>query len=441
MGTVNFECGHCHSLMAVGEEHLGQQVRCPHCQQIVLAPAPAPPPGPVDLASLPPPPPYEEPGSIFEPAEAAAEDLFGGVGAPRIEIPTEPAAPRIEFLQPTVPDEGASAPPPLLTPDQPTLTYAGPEPPPPEASATEVSPANGAASPSGRQTLLAVEEPTPAPTADGVAPLHVEPRVRPARGGGWVIAIVIVPLISYSILATIAIILLLTQIRDATHPLEMIPDIEGDHKGGATRGGRHGSVEIRMPDPAQSLPSRLRVPLATPPQTLAVGDLDVTPLKVERGPLAWSLGPGTQQFSEDVLILTLKLRNRSRDVTLFPMDRYFVRAWSKKPGDMKPYTMLEIGARRFYGGALDWSRKNEYIKGQDVNRELKPGEEMTTFICTNPEEHALKALDSYDGRLLWRVQLRRGLVRWTTRDGVEREDPATAVIGVEFTPADVQDAD
>ena len=32
MQTVQFQCGHCNKLMAVGVEHLGQQVRCPHCQ-------------------------------------------------------------------------------------------------------------------------------------------------------------------------------------------------------------------------------------------------------------------------------------------------------------------------------------------------------------------------------------------------------------------------
>ena len=52
----------------------------------------------------------------------------------------------------------------------------------------------------------------------------------------------------------------------------------------------------------------------------------------------------------------------------------------------------------------------------------------------------LWALDSYGGPLVWHVQLRRGLVKWTTRDGVEREDSATAVVGVEFSAADVRKA-
>src|SRR5437763_1257562 len=46
MQTVNFRCGHCNNLMAVGTEFLGQQVRCPHCQNVVVAPPAAPAPAP-----------------------------------------------------------------------------------------------------------------------------------------------------------------------------------------------------------------------------------------------------------------------------------------------------------------------------------------------------------------------------------------------------------
>jgi len=425
MANVNFECGHCHNLMAVGEEYLGQQVRCPHCQQVVLAPAPVQEPATqVPLRDE-----YE---SIFTPPESAGEDLFGDVEVPRIDMPTEPTFPRPAPGAPTSPADGGLAPPPGPGMEQLTLTYTGPEPLPP----TSIS---EGASPDGRSAPAApTQEATAAPEV--VSPPRIEPRLRPSRGGGWVTAIVLVPLISYSVLATVAIVILLTERRNASHPLEMIPDLEGDHKGGAARGGKHGSVEFRLPNPEQPVPDQLRVPVADPPRSLAVGDLEVTPQKVERGRLQWAIGQTLQTFPEDALILRLKLRNVSRDVSFYPMDRYFVRAWPKVQGDHKPYTLLEMGERKFYGGPLDWSRKNEFIKGQDVNRELKPGEEMTTFFCTNPDEHAARALDSYAGSLVWHLQLRRGLVKWTTRDGVEREDSATAVVGVEFAAADVRKA-
>src|SRR6516225_5521737 len=51
MQTVQFQCGHCGSLMGVGVDLLGQQVRCPTCQQIVTAPASAAPAPPEPVSS------------------------------------------------------------------------------------------------------------------------------------------------------------------------------------------------------------------------------------------------------------------------------------------------------------------------------------------------------------------------------------------------------
>src|SRR4051794_17013317 len=90
METVNFQCGHCGKLMAVTTQMLGRQVRCPHCQQVVLAPAqsPAPRPSLVEDATL---SVTEEHDSIFTPPSEAAEDLFGDAPEPRLELPPFPA--------------------------------------------------------------------------------------------------------------------------------------------------------------------------------------------------------------------------------------------------------------------------------------------------------------------------------------------------------------
>src|SRR6516225_5812743 len=102
MGTVNFECGHCHSLMAVGEEFLGQPVRCPHCQQVVLAPAPVPSPfdAPTLRAGGP-----DEHDSIFTPPEVAGDDLFGA--PPPIQISTESLVPSLSLAEPVLPADAA----------------------------------------------------------------------------------------------------------------------------------------------------------------------------------------------------------------------------------------------------------------------------------------------------------------------------------------------
>ena len=81
MQTVNFQCGHCGKLMAVGRENLGQQVRCPHCQQVVLAPsseAPAPEPEPAAEEA-----PAPKPKRAKKTEEAAPE--------PAAEAPEPPA--------------------------------------------------------------------------------------------------------------------------------------------------------------------------------------------------------------------------------------------------------------------------------------------------------------------------------------------------------------
>src|SRR5581483_1823313 len=99
MPTVQFQCGGCGKLMAVDAQHVGKQVRCPHCQAVVLAPA-APAPQPMNPAqppsSLTNAPSAQEPDSIFAPA--ATDDLFGEGPAPRLELPpTAPAEPLNPF--------------------------------------------------------------------------------------------------------------------------------------------------------------------------------------------------------------------------------------------------------------------------------------------------------------------------------------------------------
>ncbi len=85
MQTVNFNCSFCEKMMAVGLNLLGRNVRCPHCKQVVQAPAaggaaaPAAPKQrtpPRDLQS------FQSPGkpitsneSIF--SETANNEMFG----------------------------------------------------------------------------------------------------------------------------------------------------------------------------------------------------------------------------------------------------------------------------------------------------------------------------------------------------------------------------
>ena len=93
-----------------------------------------------------------------------------------------------------------------------------------------------------------------------------KPQIRaPADRGGWLIALLVVPLISYSILATIAVVYLRFFHSAPTtqpHPLEMIPDIEGE-KPGAKRVNKEVSVKFHGRQ-EKDLPAQLRTTLRMP---------------------------------------------------------------------------------------------------------------------------------------------------------------------------------
>jgi hypothetical protein len=97
-----------------------------------------------------------------------------------------------------------------------------------------------------------------------------------------------------------------------------------------------------------------------------------------------------------------------------------------------------MGDKRFFGGPCNWNPINkhddlkEVVEGQNIDKILRPGEKMDTFVCTDPDDKVAGPLAAYQGPLLYRVRVRRGLVPVRNR-----EISATAVVGVEFTSRDV----
>jgi hypothetical protein len=245
----------------------------------------------------------------------------------------------------------------------------------------------------------------------------------------------IVPLISYSILVTILAAIYYNRLQSLRDPLEAMPD-QGNNKGASH--SKKSEAPMLMPDPTSPLPDKLKVLLR---QSLAIGDLEVTPLRVERRRIRyqWKDKGPSDSGERDSLVLELRLRNISRDVVFKPMDPFFDRPWKSKSRDGMPHTYLSVGARQFFGGqpTPEEHALGLVVVGQNHDQELQPGQEMTTFICTDPDPKAdaVKAVDAYKGKepLLWRVQVRRGLV--AVKD---EELPATAVVGVQFSREDVQ---
>jgi hypothetical protein len=394
--------------------------------------------------------------------------LFGQPSGPKVEIPTEVI-------------HGEQKPPPPAPDPAPNLELAPVNPAPaslgnPDATLSYLAPDATLPGVFGGNDLTAPHSTLPAQTPAWPAPAPPEPApipesitdaataallARPRSRSGWHIALFIIPLISYAVLASIAAGILWFRQQElkskpTTDPLKVLPDVDGEfptNQKGSKRKviDRLYSMRSKIyPKPSTPLPDGLKVHLG---KTLELGELEVTPLRIEQGSIEMTeKGATMTERVEGAWKLYLRFKNLSPDLAYYPMDRYFTRYWRAdgKRGtpprfhtDLEPYTYLEVGSKKFYGGPagfydLDLDRvnksgnANEYIVGQDF-RQLKPGEEMETFICTDPtDEKWQQALAKHDGEYLWRVQVRRGSV---LHEG--RRIPCTAVLGVQFTKGDI----
>jgi hypothetical protein len=437
METVQIRCGRCNSLMAVPGEFLGRQVRCPHCQHVVLAPASSALQTALDATGTASAQPSEVLGSdtVFLHDEerhdrfvptVASEGSFDEDATLRLEIVAETVRPSSDDLR--------------------------------EREKEVQLPASGSVPVAESRPLpefreYAVEG-TDTAYLDAIPPNPVSRNASsgrsPRRKHGWLLGAVFLPLFLYSILATVAIVLLWNRLQQTPpHPLEMFPDVEGDTPGVQKNGKKTSPVRGQIaPEHVKkladaALPSQLRVSLG---ETLRVGDLEVTPRRVDRKVVRVFVEgfANPEPCLHESLVLQLHLHNASADSTFTPIDNYFDRRW-KKGGGPPPLTVLEMGPQRFYGGPAEWSPlgsagnvRRQWVEGRKDFDALGvgPGADMDTFVCTDGDDaKVLQELEKFPGKLLWRVQLRRGLVRVGNRD-----IPAAAVVGVEFNRHDVDAA-
>jgi hypothetical protein len=443
MQTVNFQCGNCNNLMGVSAEFLGQQVRCPHCQAVVVAPvasAPAEPAPAIPAFS----PLVNEQDDIFAPPEPT-DDLFGRPEGSRVELPPAPHEPALALN-----GDANTAPPAPAAPFGSTRTYAGPEIAPSASTGTGAIPSW-------------MDPPPPSPAgAPSIATEHTEetheevvPHLirRPRDSGGWFVGLVVVPLISYALLATVAVVMLWYRMQQAPppppNPLDNLPSFDPNDDEHST----HLKLNQRM----SRIRSGMDVKKATSPllpqritrlgEKLRVGDLEITPVKVDREVVSViSKGSQPEPCRAPSLVLRLKLKNISSNVVFQPMDAYFDRKWNKK-SEQPPLTILELldsaEAVRFFGGPAEYHpaplpNKNnveppQEVEGDHASHVLRPGDEMETFVCTDGDDMAaVNAVENYHGKLLWRVQMRRGIITLDANHLV----PVSSVVGVEFTDDD-----
>ncbi len=400
MDTVKFPCERCGKQMAVVSDDLGKPVECPHCHETV----PAPPPAPAPAEPEPPLPEFRVPQpaeqeSIFAAPEETGEDLFGVAPAPRLEMPIEPLVPSLQIDAPAPPEpptliSTAPAEPPLA---RPAAVPKPPEPEPPPPPAAEPPPA----------------EPEPEPLAE--VPTSIPLRRPESRGVLGILLLIF--LIPYALVSTAAVGWLLYKQRHtpdpapAFDPLERLPD---------PKPGEGGPKRVKYDAP---LPDKLKTALNQP---LRVGDIEVTPLAVERTPMG-------------ELLLTLKLRNVSTNVAFDPMPDAFVRYSGNPLAGNKPYTFLALGPDPndyIYGAYLERLATPDR-NGRPFDGVLRPGEEETVQLRTDSKFRARleRGLDRPRGEILWRVHVRRGFVPVRGKDV-----SATAVVGVRIDPSAIRGA-
>jgi hypothetical protein len=427
--TVSFQCGHCRKVMGVTVACLGKQVRCPHCQQVVMAPATAPPaapprpPSPAPNFSAPPGPSKDEHESIF--GEHIDEDLFGSAPKAKVELPAEPARQNLQ-LEPTVFNVPGLPPMPAGPELAPTIT---------SHSATGI-PDSGAGALATAGTAVAAapgwSAAVPAPATDGAPSLQAPARKPESK---MMLVYILIGVAGYALLMTLLAIKYYMDLQGVHKPLELLPDT-GDPKAQPVSERR---TEIRKRlTPTTELDPKLRTELGKP---IRLGDLEITPTKVEEKRLV--LWRGTTKYppqDKASLVLHLSFKNVSTNAIFRPTDPQFDYEWSQtRPKDPMPYTFLTVNGTYCCGvfprpvGAN--SHQDERIEGQEEDtKDLKPGDTSKTVIVTNYKEDVPSLLPGHKGKLLWRVQLRRGLVKLD--DGKLRS--ATGVIGVEFDKGQIE---
>ena len=268
-----------------------------------------------------------------------------------------------------------------------------------------------------------LQPPTVAPEAAGVA-AHQSP------SGQKLLLMLLFIVASYASAVTIVVVyLLFFQIIDRSSDLESLPDLK-------PKTDKNGKIGWQYNPPKNDVAPGHVLLLG---ESRRFGNVKVTPLKVSRGRVMFEHHMGKSALvldpSEPVLKLWVKFENVSSDQTFAPLDAHllYTRNVIKKPKpSVQANGFIAVEADRRLGKSLFFMFDTPIISdfriiGQDLDRNLKPGDSLETFVPS--DENAPQKLT---GDLVWRFQFRKGY-HPTSKRGV------TTLIDVRFNSTDITD--
>jgi hypothetical protein len=100
---------------------------------------------------------------------------------------------------------------------------------------------------------------------------------------------------------------------------------------------------------------------------------------------------------------------------------------------------VDVGGEKYFGGVMQYitevgNTERAWLEGREADGQpFGPGETRDTVVLTYPRNNVFEAVQKSGGQAIWRVQVRRGMVNYRGT-----EIPASAVVGVAFSAADVK---
>lgn len=336
------------------------------------------------------------------------------MAAPEFPAPTQIASPPVVEAIPATPVAPAE----VAEPTKATEAVAAVATLPAEPRAE--SPPNPAPVPAQPAVLPAT---SPAPAADVSRPAAPAPLGKPEVATAALVSptptgpspFLVKMVFSYASVATLACLYLLYLLWTAPSrsPSLDLPDLAPPVK--RDKDKKVTTTALLYIPPDQKLPPGNMLRLS---DSRRFGSIVVTPLRVTRGPLEFTYyqtdSKETRPPTTPVLKLHLQIRNASIDQEFVPLDRQLVftkEPDSKRQGRLVANNFVCPAAKKknlsSHVLVYDLSPDSPWIiKDENLDRELKPGDYIETFIPTTEE-----GLDSLEGALVWRVHFRKGYNR------------------------------